>query len=124
MLSGNIEQTILELVRQAVRQVIREEVTNTLLRRQDATLKEWLNTAEAAELAGLSEWTVRQWIKLGRVAASKLGRQWRIRREDLLAAVKSPAPETVSENSETEHLRTAKERLRGGRGEPKLKSGA
>ena len=35
--------------------------------------KEWYTTAEAARLLGNSEWTVRDWCRLGRVRGEKKG---------------------------------------------------
>lgn len=54
---------------------------------QHKTQKEWYTTAEVAELTGRAEFTVREWCRLGRVAAEKevhgRKREWRIKHEEL-----------------------------------------
>jgi hypothetical protein len=60
-----------------------------LLRRKE-TIKESYTTKELAEILGKKEYTVREWCRLGRVAANKLsgGRgnegEWRIPHEELI----------------------------------------
>ena len=46
-----------------------ESAVQTILR--ERTVKEWYSTAEVAVLLGRSEYTVREWCRLGRVQASK-----------------------------------------------------
>ena len=50
-----------------------EEALGTLL--HEKTVKEWYSTAEVAKLLGKSEYTVREWCRLGRVQASKKAHQ-------------------------------------------------
>ena len=38
---------------------------------REKTVKEWYSTAEVAALLGKSDYTVREWCRLGRVLASK-----------------------------------------------------
>lgn len=38
---------------------------------QQKTVKDWYTTAEAADVLGKAEWTVREWCRLGRVNADK-----------------------------------------------------
>lgn len=38
---------------------------------REKTIKEWYSTADVAVLLGKSEYTVREWCRLGRVRASK-----------------------------------------------------
>jgi transposase len=46
-----------------------EAALQTLLR--EKTVKEWYSTAEVASILGKSDYTVREWCRLGRVSASK-----------------------------------------------------
>jgi excisionase family DNA binding protein len=46
---------------------------------------EWVNTAEGAELTGLSVDYVRRLARAGRIEARKVGRDWLIERASLLA---------------------------------------
>ncbi|MBM4073198.1 MAG: helix-turn-helix domain-containing protein [Planctomycetes bacterium] len=53
------------------------------------TIKDWYTTAEVAEFLGKSEFTVREWCRLGRVRASKrkcgrgLSQEWIVAHEEL-----------------------------------------
>lgn len=38
---------------------------------REKTIKEWYSTAEVASILGKSDYTVREWCRLGRVTASK-----------------------------------------------------
>lgn len=57
---------------------------------QQRTVKDWYSTAELASLLGKAEYTVREWCRLGRIAAKKLpgGRgnegEWRISHDELI----------------------------------------
>ena len=42
-----------------------------------------LTLPEIAEMTGMAGPTVRVWVKQGRLAATKVGRQWMVRRGDL-----------------------------------------
>lgn len=46
-----------------------EQMLATLVQQQ--TIKDWYTTGEAAEILGKSEYTVREWCRLGRVRAKK-----------------------------------------------------
>ena len=52
--------------------------------------KEYYSTAEIAELLNRSDWTVREWCRLGRIWAEKrqcgrgVSREWMISHEELL----------------------------------------
>jgi len=54
---------------------------------QQKAHKEWYTTADVAELTGRAEFTVREWCRLGRVAAEKEAhgrkREWRVSYEEL-----------------------------------------
>jgi hypothetical protein len=57
---------------------------------QQRAAKEWYSTAEAAQLLGKAEFTVREWCRLGRVRAQKCScgrgrsREWMIAHAELL----------------------------------------
>lgn len=65
-----------------------EELLNRLVSQR--TVKDWYSTAEVAELLNRSDWTVRNWCRLGRVRAEKTGfgrgtsEEWRISHEELM----------------------------------------
>jgi excisionase family DNA binding protein len=48
--------------------------------------------AEVAERLGMSKDTISDWIKAGRLKASRIGRFWRIRERDLEAFIDNPPP--------------------------------
>jgi excisionase family DNA binding protein len=81
-----------------------EEMLAVLIGRQK--IQDWYTTAEAAQLLGKAEFTVREWARLGRIRASKRmsGRgaypSWAIAHEEILRYQKEgllPLPE--SENT-------------------------
>ena len=55
----------------------------------ERTVKDWYTVAEAAEILGKAEFTVREWCRLGRVYASKracgrgLSQEWIIAHEEV-----------------------------------------
>ena len=55
----------------------------------ERTVKDWYTVAEASEILGKAEFTVREWCRLGRVYASKracgrgLSQEWIIAHEEL-----------------------------------------
>jgi excisionase family DNA binding protein len=55
-----------------------------------------IGTAEAAGELGVSEPTLRRWLKDGRVQAHKVGKQWRLRRSDLGSLVRAQVEESGS----------------------------
>jgi len=60
-----------------------------------ASPSDFIGTAEAAEELGVSQATLRRWVKDGRVEARKVGKQWRIRRSALgsvVAVQTAPSP--------------------------------
>jgi excisionase family DNA binding protein len=48
--------------------------------------------ADVAERLGMSTYTIRDWIKAGRLKATRIGRFWRIRESDLEAFITNPPP--------------------------------
>lgn len=46
-----------------------EAMLSTLISQR--TVREWYTTEQVAELVGRSEWTVREWCRLGRIHAEK-----------------------------------------------------
>ena len=53
-------------------------------------MDKWISIEDAAEYLGVNKDTVRNWIKKGcRIPANKIGKQWRFKRSDLDAWVKS-----------------------------------
>jgi DNA-directed RNA polymerase specialized sigma24 family protein len=65
-----------------------ESILQMLVERQQ--VKEWYSTSEAANLLGVSPWTVREWCRLGRCHAKKKhsGRgahpSWTVSQEEIL----------------------------------------
>ena len=47
---------------------------------------------QAATLPQFKPWTVCQWVRAGKLAAVKLGGEWRIREQDLMAFIEAPLP--------------------------------
>jgi hypothetical protein len=64
-----------------------ERIEQLLLRQQ--TLKDWYTTEEVADILDRSEYTVREWARLGRIRASKRAcgrgkaKEWVISHEEL-----------------------------------------
>lgn len=75
--------TDLEPLRAMLRELVREE----LAKLQAPSL---MTTAEAAAFAHLTAETLREWIATGKLKASRAGKQYRIARADLEAALAAP----------------------------------
>lgn len=60
--------------------------------------KRFLNTKETAVYLGLSEHTIRAWVKLGRLPFSKFGRAVRFDQRIIDKWVKDKAQKTIFEN--------------------------
>lgn len=77
-----------DLVEQLIQKLARIESAVASLVSQ-RMVKDWYTTAEAAKLLDRSEWTVREWCRLGRVRANKrrCGRgnaqEWIVSHEEL-----------------------------------------
>lgn len=50
-------------------------------------MREYLSIREAAILFKLSESTLRSWIKSKRIPAHKMGRIWRLEKQEVLSAL-------------------------------------
>mgnify|MGYP000859085808 CR=1 FL=1 len=61
--------------------------------------QDWYSADEVAERLGLHVRTVRGYVRDGRLAAVRIGKQYRIAREDLEAFVGRPAPSTIQEST-------------------------
>lgn len=48
---------------------------------------------QAAAFLQFKPWTVRQWVRAGKLGAIKLGGEWRIREQDLMAFIEAALPE-------------------------------
>ena len=57
----------------------------------------YLTVEESAKEFQVSEATIRRWIKAGDLRAAKIGKSWRIKREDLDAFYEKKAQEGVSQ---------------------------
>lgn len=66
------------------------------------TGKAVLNTEEAAELLGLSPYTIREFAREGRIPGRKIGKEWRFSREALIRWVETPELETASNQARRE----------------------
>ena len=49
----------------------------------------WIGVEEAAEYLGVKPSTIREWIKKTDIPANKIGKQWKFKRSELDAWVKS-----------------------------------
>ena len=77
-----LELRLFELMRLSVREEVRAALaesgpSSTVVR------EAYVSPKRAAELTGLAEWTIREWIRTGKLKACKAGRVWRIKREEL-----------------------------------------
>jgi len=52
-------------------------------------MEKLLSPEQVAEILGVSQKMVRDWLRAGRIKGLKLGRIWRVRQSDLEAFIKS-----------------------------------
>lgn len=78
------EHALRELVENATRRVVREELSRAPGRDR------YLPVAEAAQIAGVAPDTIRSWIGQGRLRRYNAGREIRVRRSELDALLASP----------------------------------
>jgi excisionase family DNA binding protein len=76
----------------------------------------YLSVKRAAEYIGLTPATIREWCESGQLPSSKVGKQWRIRREELDSVLTHPeAKRSVDLDAEANQiLRLDRERTRRG----------
>jgi excisionase family DNA binding protein len=55
------------------------------MKAEQEVVPEYLDFATAGQLVCVSKYTVRHWVQLGRLPASKVGQVVRVKRSDLLA---------------------------------------
>lgn len=56
-------------------------------------MKKLLTVKETADILSLSEYTIREWLKSGKISGIKIGRGWRIKEEDIESLTEySPGP--------------------------------
>jgi excisionase family DNA binding protein len=75
---------------------------------------EFLTVAEVAELLKLNQQTVRNWIDRGELAAIRVGRRVRIRREELERLLQNRYEPKLKREPEPEARATAEEFWTGG----------
>lgn len=94
--------SISNAIKEAVREVVKEEVHElkealAVLSGHRATDEFW-PVKKAAKVAGVSEWTIREWIRRGRLRSYGAGRVLRLKRsefENFLSARNCEAASTV-----------------------------
>jgi excisionase family DNA binding protein len=91
------EKSLVHLITDAVRQVLREELSKAPER------SEYLSVREAAEIADVIPGTIRSWIDSGKLGRFQAGRHVRIKRSDLdallgqpVAKEREPSPEELA----------------------------
>lgn len=47
--------------------------------------EKYYSTAEIEKILGISKWTLREWLKAGKIKGTKIGKQWRVSQESLQA---------------------------------------
>ena len=98
MLHPNIDEGLL-------RKIIREELSS-LQKQSDTTPTSYLLTVgQAAEYVGVQSSTIREWVKRGKLPASKAGKGWRIRRGDLDRSLASKEATVPPEEFATDIIR-------------------
>ena len=88
------EHALRELIEDATRRVVREELS------REPGRDRYLPVAEAAEVAGVAPDTIRAWIGQGRLRRYNAGREIRVRRSELDVFLASPAEDAKSSGHE------------------------
>jgi excisionase family DNA binding protein len=101
------EKSLVHLISDAVRQVLREELSKAPER------SEYLSVREAAEIAHVIPGTIRSWIDSGKLGRFQAGRHVRIKRSDLDALLGQPVAK--EREASPEELAFAAFRRRSGR---------
>lgn len=98
-----VDDSLRQLVRDTVREVLREELAALTRRNTGPPLggdESFLSVAKAARVADVAPGTIRAWIRAGRLTAQRAGRVLRISRREL-AQFMTGAP-TGPRGAETE----------------------
>lgn len=101
------ESALLDLITEAVRRAVREELATAPQKPHS-----YLDVAAAASLASVSPQTVRLWIRQGRLRRYSTGRSLRVRRDELEALL-AAGPDS---DSAADPAAAALELLNGRRG--------
>lgn len=80
------EKELVKVITEAVRQVVREELSKAPER------TEYVSIQEAAAIADVIPGTIRCWIDAGRLQRFRAGRHVRVKRSDLDALLAKPSP--------------------------------
>ena len=78
------EKALLHVITDAVRQVVREELSKVPER------SEYLSVREAAEIADVIPGTIRSWIEAGKLGRYQAGRHVRVKRSELDTLLSQP----------------------------------
>jgi excisionase family DNA binding protein len=101
------EKALLHVITDAVRQVVRDELSKVPER------SEYLSVREAAEIAHVIPGTMRSWIEAGKLGRYQAGRHVRVKRSELEALLGKPI--TVDREASPEEQAFAAFRRRSGR---------
>lgn len=101
------EKALLHVITDAVRQVVREELSKVPER------SEYLSVREAAEIADVIPGTIRSWIEAGKLGRYQAGRHVRVKRSELDALLRQPS--TTDREVSPEEQAFAAFRRRSGR---------
>ena len=76
-----------QVIRDAVRSIVREELPRIIADLAGTTVDELLDTTAAGAIAKVKPSTIRGWIASGRLPAVRAGRTFRIRRGDIIGSL-------------------------------------
>lgn len=79
----SFESFVRNLVRESVRDVLREESLDRRNAAPAEQMGEYISVAKAARLADVASGTIRTWIRKGRLTPKRAGRVLRIKRSEL-----------------------------------------
>jgi excisionase family DNA binding protein len=94
---------IADTLRALVREEVRAEIRKVL---DQAQSPEYLTTSTAADFAKLSEATIRRWVRRGKLASFRAGRELRVLRSDLERVLKDDA---ANDSGDSPELRAARD---------------